>query len=118
MRICTFISSGVSLYYAGIGHIKNNSILQLPLSGSSTHLQCISASLSAGVGKFIAPNGDIINGTAVTIGGASDPGNIALNLQSMLIGTQGVYKCIIPDENGMEQILHVGIYYGSFKGML
>ncbi|CAI8006265.1 hypothetical protein GBAR_LOCUS4623, partial [Geodia barretti] len=32
-------------------------------------------------------------------------------------GAEGVYSCIIPDENGVEQVLHFGLYdYGFTSG--
>lgn len=66
------------------------------------------------MGQIVAPNGSYITSSScVTIGGVEDPGYISLRLQSS--GDQGVYSCAIPDENGVQQFLHVGIYYGAFN---
>ena len=88
--------------------------MQLPEASIARELNCISASRSADIGQFIAPNGnDITNDSSVTIGDGSDPGHVSIQLQSG--GEEGVYSCVIPDENDVEQYLHVGIYYGAFN---
>ena len=117
-RNLTCICVGVSLYLEGFGLVQNNSIVQLSRSGTIGQLQCISASMSAGVGQFIAPNGtDITNDSSiVTIGNDTDPGYISLELQDIVAANQGVFKCVIPDEDGLEQHLHIGISYGPFNG--
>jgi len=111
------LSAGATLYFDGSGLIQNNSILLLPLSGSNTPLQCISAAPSAGIGKFILPNGnDVTNDSSlVSVGGINDPGYLSLNLPSIGSSIQGVHRCIIQDENGILNYLHVGVYYGSFN---
>ena len=97
--------------------IQNNSIIQAAMIGSTQQLQCVSALASTNVGQFIAPNGsDISNDSSVvTSGDASDPGFVSLQLSSFINNNQGVYTCIIPDEYGVQQYLHVGIYYGRFN---
>ena len=37
-------------------------------------------------------------------------GQIALARRAGLVGYEGLYKCIIPDENGVNQTLVVGAY--------
>ena len=37
-------------------------------------------------------------------------GQVALARRGGLVGYEGLYKCIIPDENGMNQTLVVGAY--------
>ncbi len=116
------ISLGVALYLEGTGLVQNNSIIATTTTGRIGELQCISASRSADVGRLIAPNGnDITNNTSiVTVGSITDPGFISLELQnsiSFIRSNQGVYTCIIPDENGTQQYLHTGIYYGGFNSM-
>ena len=73
---------------------------------------------AAAVGKFVTPDGnDITNDSSiVTVGDTSDPGFISLQLSWFTRSNPGVYTCIIPDENGVLQYLHVGIYYGRFNG--
>lgn len=107
----------MALYLEGTGLVKNNSIIQAT-TGTIRELECISASESADVGQFIAPNGnDITNDSStVTVGNLSDPGFVSLQLASFTRSNPGVYTCIIPVENGVLQYLHVGIYYSRFNG--
>ena len=99
--------------------VRNNSIVQIATSDSVTELECISASGLADVGQFVSPNGnDLTNDSAmVTVGGVTDPGFASLQLASYTRSNPGVYTCVIPDENGVLQHLHVGIY-GRFNGMV
>lgn len=110
---------GVALYLEGTGLIQNNSITTTTMTGRIEQLQCISASRSANVGQWISPNGnDITNNSLITsVGNITDPGFISLELQSITINNQGVYTCVIPDENGVQQYLYIGIYYGRFSSM-
>lgn len=74
------------------------------------------------MGRFIAPNGnDITNDSSiVTLGNITDPGFLSLELRNTtyLSVNQGVYSCVIPDENGVQQYLHTGVYIGRFNSML
>lgn len=102
--------------------IQDNSIIQAASTDSIGQLQCISASRTANEGRLIAPNGnDITNNTSVvTVGNMTDPGFVSLELQNsaaFATNNQGVYSCILPDENGVEQYLHAGIYFGRFNSM-
>lgn len=121
--ICTYVCTyaGVSLYLEGTGLISNNSIVEVLSSGSNRQLQCISASRSANVGRLILPNGgDITSHSSVTVGDSTDPGFVSLGLQNsatLTSSNQGVYRCIIPDENGVQQYLHFGLYHGRFNSM-
>ncbi len=113
---------GVALYLEGTGQIQNNSIIQTTATGRIGQLQCISASGSTDVGQLIAPNGnDITNlSSIVSFENITDPGVIVLDLEndaSFTASNQGVFTCIIPDENGEQQYLYIGIYYGRFNSM-
>uniref|UniRef100_A0A1X7T5L3 Uncharacterized protein n=1 Tax=Amphimedon queenslandica TaxID=400682 RepID=A0A1X7T5L3_AMPQE len=82
-------------------------------------LWCQSANSSANIGVWYYPNG-----TEVPLfdGNFTDPsvprplfskrfsGQIALARRGGLSGYEGLYKCIIPDENGVNQTLVVGAY--------
>ena len=63
------------------------------------------------------------SGSFLTVvrGGGNFPSYVGLQLranQSLTMFDEGVYTCIIPDENGDEQALHVGIYRHGYYGML
>ena len=82
-------------------------------------LWCQSANNGANIGVWYYPNG-----TEVPLfdGNFTDPsapspvfskrfsGQIALARRGGLSGYEGLYKCIIPDENGVNQTLVVGAY--------
>ena len=109
-------SLGVALYLEGVGLIQNNSIVQVT---ANTRLQCLSASTTPDIGHILAPNGtDITSDPAITRGGLTDPGFVLAQIESGSGFDQGVYRCVIPDENGVQQILHAGIYQGRFNSTL
>ena len=85
-------------------------------------LWCQSANTGSNIGVWYYPNG-----TEVPLfdGDSTDPlapspvfskrfsGQIALARRAGLRGYEGLYKCIIPDENGVNQTLVVGAYTTS-----
>ena len=83
-------------------------------------LWCQSANNSSDIGLWYYPNGTQIPLFAGNFGsdnGAQTPlfskrftGQIALARRVGLSGYEGLYTCIIPDENGVNQTLVVGIY--------
>ena len=93
--------------------MANNGVLQ----GS---FFCLSGRAEAGIGHWIAPNGQdfTTSGThafEVTVGGESNPGvvNISLSSSESRIPAgnwDGIYSCVIPDEIGTEQIIYLGVY--------
>lgn len=101
----------------GNGNVLNNSIIQTA-AGHIRSLHCLSATQMANVGQLIAPNGnDITNDSSiVTIGDIMDPGVVSLHLSTFTRSNPGVYTCIIPDEHGTNQFLHVGIYHRKLDG--
>ena len=76
------------------------------------------------VGNLIAPNGQDITTSGidpfdVMVGGDSNPGYLSILQASghFLTATfQGMYTCILPDENEVENQLNVGIYPHGFNG--
>lgn len=109
---------GAGLHLEGRGLIYNNSIIRMSASGRFNKLQCISGSRMAGVGQWIAPDGNNITEDStdhfnITVGDLGDPGFTSIVLEdgaSLEIEDEGVYMCIIPDENGDMQYLFVGLY--------
>lgn len=103
--------------------IPNNSIIRMSASGRFNQLQCISGSRMAGVGQWIAPDGNNISDDTndllnITIGGVDDPGLISMEIKdgaTFTLDDEGVYTCIIPDENGDMQYLFVGLYGRGFN---
>lgn len=118
-----YIHPGVALYLDGVGPVQNNSIIRASITGRFNQLQCISGSSAANVGQWIAPNGGGIAGgpsdsfTIIT-GDADDPGFTSVELKdgvSLASRDQGVYSCVIPDENGNVHYLYVGLYLRGFN---
>ena len=117
------IHIGAGLYLKGKGLIQNNSVIRMSASGRFNQLQCISGSTMAGVGQWIAPDGNNITEENtdqfnVTVGGLDDPGFTSIELEngaSLAIDDEGIYTCVIPDENGDKQYLFIGLYERYFN---
>ena len=82
-------------------------------------LWCQSANSSTNIGVWYYPNGNevpLFDGDFIDASAPSPvfskrfSGQIALARRDGLAGYEGLYKCIIPDENGVNQTLVVGIY--------
>ena len=85
-------------------------------------LWCQSANSSTNIGVWYYPNGtevplfdrDFIDASAPSpVFSKRFSGQIALARRAGLGGYEGLYKCIIPDENGVNQTLVVGAYTTS-----
>ena len=113
----------MGIHYPGVGLLGNNTIVTADTDQTISDLQCSSGSTVPNVGHWIAPNGnDVTNSTVdpfhVIQGDERDPGSLIIQQATGHIITnslQGVYTCILPDENGMQSYLHVGIYRNGFS---
>ena len=85
-------------------------------------LWCQSANNNTNIGVWYYPNGTEVSLFDGDFTDASAPspvfskrfsGQIALARRAGLAGYEGLYKCIIPDENGVNQTLVVGAYTDS-----
>ena len=81
-------------------------------------LWCQSANSSSNIGLWYYPNGTQVplfndSSTARPIFSKRFTGQIALARNDKLEGYEGLYTCIIPDENGVNQTLVVGVYRGT-----
>ena len=90
-------------------------------SNTNDALWCQSANTSSNIGVWYYPNGTevplFVGDFSESDSSAPSPvfskrssGQIALARKGGLAGYEGLYKCIIPDENGMNQSLVVGTY--------
>ena len=106
--------------------IANNSLI---VSGSDgLRLYCVSNSSQSGVGTITASNGSTLNFGSTDVWNLvnlkSRPGFLRLqtprdssnNLVSLIPLHQGIYTCTIPDDNGNDFILNVGLYPSDFNG--
>ena len=82
-------------------------------------LWCQSANTGSNIGVWYYPDGSQVPLTNKTLETPAVPGpvfskrfsgQIALARRGGLAGIEGLYKCIIPDENGVNQTLVVGAY--------
>ena len=85
-------------------------------------LWCQSANDGSDIGLWYYPNGTQVplftgafdnNSVPIPIFSKRFTGQIALARSGGLSGIEGLYTCIIPDENGVNQTLVVGVYRGT-----
>ena len=85
-------------------------------------LWCQSANSGSDIGVWYYPNGTQVPLFTGAFDNSSAPsplfskrvdGQIALARRAGLSGIEGLYTCIIPDENGVNQTLVVGAYTNS-----
>ena len=91
--------------------------------GTNDALWCQSANNGCNIRLWYYPNGTqvpLFTGNFGSNNGAPSPvfskrftGQIALARNGGLSGYEGLYTCIIPDENGVNQTLVVGVYRGT-----
>ena len=82
-------------------------------------LWCQSANNGSDIGVWYYPNGTKVplftepfnaNSAPTPVYSKRFKGQIALARKAGLLGYEGLYTCIIPDENGVNQTLVVGAY--------
>ena len=87
--------------------------------GTNDGLWCQSANNSSNIGLWYYPNGTQVPLFTGKFDNSSAPspifskrftGQIALARRAGIRGYEGLYICIIPDENGVNQTLVVGAY--------
>ena len=118
--------SGTGLHYVGSGILENNTFITADSSGRVNDLHCSSDSVTPNVGRWIAPNGvDLTNSSAdpfeVTVGDTQDPGSLVIQLRNGHIVSrsfQGVYTCVLPNQDGVQTYLRVGIYQNGFNSKI
>ena len=87
--------------------------------GTNDGLWCQSANNGSNIGLWYYPNGTQVplfdrafddSSAPIPIFSKRFTGQIALARKAGLLGYEGLYNCIIPDENGVNQTLVVGAY--------
>ena len=105
--------------------ISNNSALRADESQQIGKIYCHSASRESDIGQWFSPAGeditfDFTDKFRVRFGEGSFSSYVTLELNegtSLLPEDQGVYTCVISDENGIPQTLHVGLYRSDYNGI-
>ena len=123
-KFTDFVGAGL---WGSTNFIHNTSAFRANANGNIGSIYCHSTSNSSNVGEWISPDGlDITNNF-------TDPFNIQFNngpgypsyntfqLQSpssqpFTSAYEGVYSCIVPDDLGVLQTLHIGIYTHAYSG--
>ena len=117
--LCYF-SVGVGIYHSRNGLISNNSVVMASNGVLQGSFFCLSGKAEAGIGRWIAPNGDDFTHSEThpfeaTVGGENNPGVVEISLSSSESRFpaghwDGIYSCVIPDQTGTEQIIYLGVY--------
>ena len=112
----------MGLSYTAVGLLDNNTFFTAKEDGTIDDIHCASGSMRQNVGHWLGPDGeDLTNSTVdpfdIVVGDKLDPGSIVVQQASGHIVTrsfQGIHTCIIPDENGAQAYIHVGIFQNGF----
>ena len=112
--------------YASDIPVQNNSAILADTEGHIGTVYCTSGLHASGIGEWFAPDGVKVSGSGdssftVFRGGGNFPSFIALQLKTnklLKTSDEGIYECIIPDENNRTETLYAGLYnhdhYGNF----
>lgn len=121
--MCFVLYIGVGLF-ANDNPASNISAVLADGNNQIGTIYCSSGSQANGIGQWFAPNGAEItqsSGGSLTVarGGGSFPSYVGLQLKtgrSFSMLDEGVYTCVIPDKNGVQQTLYVGLYNQGYFG--
>lgn len=102
------------------GNVSNFTVLSASFFSNTDAqtLWCQSSSNNATIGEWYYPNGDTVTTKPTSESGGSlqayhSIGQVALLRDGGIAGNEGLYKCVIPDEHGVNQTLWVGLYTAS-----
>ena len=106
-----------------MGLLDNNTFVTADTDQTLSDLHCSSGSTMPNTGRWIAPNGnDLTNSTVdpfnIIQGDERDPGSLIIQQAPGHIITnsfQGVYSCVLPNDNGVLSYIYVGIYRNGFN---
>ena len=119
-----YILLGVGIL-ANDNPVSNNSVLLADRNNQIGTIYCSSGSRGSNIGQWTAPNGEIVTQTesllTVVRGGGNFPGYVGLQLRpnrTLSVYDEGIYTCTIPDENGDERTLLIGLYRYGYYGTI
>ena len=118
-----FLFTGVGIFVNN-NPATNNSAILADTNNQTGVIYCNSGSKRDGIGQWFSPSGSEITssgGGTFTIvrGGGNIPSYVELKLRpgrSFSTSDVGIYACHIPDENGIQQVLLIGIYHSNYIG--
>ncbi len=117
--------TGVGLWGAS-DSIPNNAAFVADSSGQIDSISCHSAARGAPLGQWVGPSGtditfDPTDSFAIERHTGAFPSYSSFAVQggeSFAGDDQGVYSCVIEDENEVENTLNIGIYPNGYSGKL
>lgn len=117
------LTIGVGIF-ANDNPVSNNTAVLADKNNQIGVIYCNSGSKMSGIGQWFSPSGAEItqsgSGTFTVVRGSGNiPSYIGLRLRagrSFSTSEEGVYTCLIPDEDGVQQILHIGVYRYGYIG--
>ena len=118
-----FFIIGVGIF-ANNKPVLNNTAVLADNNNQTGVIYCNSGSKVANIGQWFSPSGVEItqnSGGTFTIvrGGGIIPSFIGLQLKagrSLSTSDEGIYTCLIPNENGVQQVLQIGLYLNGYIG--
>ena len=121
---CLSLSTGAGFWGAST-FLYNMSALKADQLGGIGTIYCHSSATSANVGRWISPQGlDITTNFTdpFSIQFSSGPGYFSYNTFELLTPLSwpftttydGVYTCLVPDDLGIMQTLHIGIFSNQY----
>ena len=122
VHVCHYVYAhlGAGLWWSS-SLLYNLSAFQASTDGDIRVIYCHSSSTNSNVGRWISPQGQDITTNFLdpfSIQFSSGPGYYSYNtfqlldrsVQPFTSAYDGVYSCIVPDDQGVMQTLHIGIY--------
>ena len=108
-------------------YLRNTSALRASADGDIGTIHCHSSTTNSNVGRWISPQGQDITRNSTdpfSVRFYNGPGYLSYNVfklqnpftQPFNSTYEGVYSCVIPDDLGIMQILHIGIYSNEYTG--
>ena len=85
-------------------------------SGNTISFDCISNSSQLDVGQVLGLDGIAVPSTG-DFSATRDPSTLRFEGLDFTAEDQGIYTCVIPDDNGNDISINVGLYNTGFNGM-
>ena len=125
--MCFGTGAGIHSVFAAPGYeshpIANNGVIvaRSVTSGDRIQFACISNSSHTGVGEISGQDGRALNNSGdvrAIVSPSSQPGFVRFRaINDFTVGEQGIYTCTIPDSNGNNSVINVGLYPNGFDGV-
>ncbi len=106
--------------------LPTNAAFTADSSGQISSIACHSAARGTILSQWVGPSGtditfDLTDEFAIEFHTGSYPSYSSFKLndgESFASDNQGVYSCIVADENGLEHMLNIGVYPNDYSSKL